>query len=354
MEVIDMFHYLTGDLLKSSAEVLVNTVNCEGFMGKGIAYQFKLRYPLNYLDYVKSCKSGQLRPGKLHYFKEGEKIIINFPTKDKWRAKSKMEYIESGLVSLKKLIIDLQIKSIAIPPLGSGNGGLIWSEVKKTIELALEDLADSVEIYIYEPSSNNYSSSVPIKEPKLTLSAYVLMKIKENLNRFGTLRLQKTCYFMDLFSQNKFFKFQKHMYGPYDHAIDVISRNIREFQNYHGTSNIKEAESILYSKIVSESVENKMKEIMPNLIKACVFVNTVSSNTELECLSTICYIIENEDGSSPEKIVAGFKNWSEDKARRFSEKTINDGIERLLKEDIIEKGFTGYQIKQQYYDELLK
>ena len=122
-----MMHYTTGDLLKSSAEALVNTVNCEGYMGKGIAYQFKMQYPENNKDYVKACKSGELTVGKLHYFKEKGKIIVNFPTKNKWRANSKIEYINDGLDELIKLIHQLNIKSIAIPPLGSGNGGLIWS-----------------------------------------------------------------------------------------------------------------------------------------------------------------------------------------------------------------------------------
>ncbi|WP_337520356.1 type II toxin-antitoxin system antitoxin DNA ADP-ribosyl glycohydrolase DarG [Anaerotignum faecicola] len=340
---MDVFFYTTGDLLKSEAEALVNTVNCEGYMGKGIAYQFKLRYPENNSDYVKICKRGELKPGNLHYFREGGKIIINFPTKDKWRAKSKMEYIEDGLWELKKLISDLGIKSIAIPPLGSGNGGLNWPEVKKNIELALEDIADTVDIYIFEPSGNNYSLT-PRKEPKLSTSAYILMKVKNNLDRFGSMRLQKTCYFIDLFSSIKYFKFKKHKYGPYDHAIDVISKSIKEFQDYHGTTSTKEAEIILYNKIVSESVEKKIAEIMPSLTRACTFVNSVRTNTELECLSTICFLIETNGALFGEEIVTGFKEWSEDKAKRFNEDMIYSGINRLLLEGIIEEGFIGYQI----------
>ena len=99
-------------------------------MGKGIAYQFKLAFPQNYNDYVKACKSGTLRIGTLHYYQENDKIIINFPTKDKWRANSKLEYIEAGLDKLIILIRKLGISSIAIPPLGSGNGGLRWADEK--------------------------------------------------------------------------------------------------------------------------------------------------------------------------------------------------------------------------------
>lgn len=102
-----MLFYTTGDLLQSNADALVNTVNCEGYMGKGIAYQFKLRFPENNVDYIKACKNGQLKPGKLHYFRECGKIIINFPTKNKWREKSKIEYIETGLDNLSLSIADL-------------------------------------------------------------------------------------------------------------------------------------------------------------------------------------------------------------------------------------------------------
>ena len=103
-----MISYTSGDLLQSSADALVNTVNCEGYMGKGIAYQFKLRYPENNKDYIKACKNGTLQIGRLHYFRERSKVIINFPTKDKWRAKSKLEYIDKGLDELVKLIIYLR------------------------------------------------------------------------------------------------------------------------------------------------------------------------------------------------------------------------------------------------------
>lgn len=129
-----MITYVTGDLLQSEAQCLVNTVNCEGYMGKGIAYQFKLAFPENNASYVRACKNGTLHIGTLHHFQEKGKIIVNFPTKDRWRAKSKLEYIEIGLDQLFDLIEELNISSIAIPPLGSGNGGLVWSDVKQLIE----------------------------------------------------------------------------------------------------------------------------------------------------------------------------------------------------------------------------
>ena len=333
-------HYTTGDLLKSSAEALVNTVNCEGYMGKGIAYQFKMQYPENNKDYVRACKSGELTVGKLHYLKEKGKIIVNFPTKNKWRANSRIEYINDGLDELIKLISQLNIKSIAIPPLGSGNGGLIWSEVKEIIETKLSAIDKMVDIFIYEPSQNYVS--LPTVEPKLSMSALVLMEMKKDLNKFDTLRLQKTGYFTNIFAKEPYFEFKKHKYGPYANSIAIISRNIREFQKYHNVKNTQEAYKILYNKIVSEKIENKMKLLTPAILKATEYVNSIETNHELECIATVAFIIEKQNGLSEEEILQYFKNWSIDKATRFSNDDISNGINKLYSDGIIEKNLTGY------------
>jgi O-acetyl-ADP-ribose deacetylase (regulator of RNase III)/uncharacterized protein YwgA len=336
--------YTTGDLLKSSAEALVNTVNCEGYMGKGIAYQFKLKFPENNKDYVKACKTGELQIGKLHYFIEDGKIIVNFPTKNKWRAKSKIEYVEKGLDELIPLIDNLGIQSIAIPPLGAGNGGLVWSEVKTIIEKKLAVVDEKVQIYIFEPSQNYVSQ--PKAEPNLSLSALILMSIKHHLNKFDTLRLQKTAFYMDVFSRESYFNFTRHKYGPYDNSIAIISRNIKEFQKYHGVMNTEEAYGILYNKIVSGQVEFKLGTLVPFIKIAAEYVNNLSSNHELECLSTITYLLKEKGELSQEEIVDEFKCWSEDKANRFSKEEIINGIEKLFETDIIEKTLMGFTLSQ--------
>lgn len=335
-----MFLYTTGDLLQSSAEALVNAVNCEGCMGKGIAYQFKLQFPENNIDYVKACKNGALKPSKLHYFRERGKIIINFPTKNKWRENSKIEYIERGLDELLLLIRKLHIKSIAIPPLGSGNGGLVWADVKKVIVDKMQVVSRDVELSIYEPSKNYLPS--PAKEPELGVSALVLMEIKQHLNRFNKVRLQKAAYFIRVFSQKKPFDFVAHECVPYAPSIDVVSKGIREFQQYYRTQSTEEAKSILYGKIVSESVNDTINSLLPSIKQACSFVNSISSDHELECLSTICFLIEQSGSMTWEDIVAGFQSWSAEKAMRFSEKEILDGIQKLRSLGIIEKSLIGY------------
>ncbi|WP_130859708.1 type II toxin-antitoxin system antitoxin DNA ADP-ribosyl glycohydrolase DarG [Gracilibacillus phocaeensis] len=337
-----MIVYTTGDLLKSEAEVLVNTVNCEGYMGKGIAYQFKLSFPENYKDYVKACKSGDLQIGKLHYFEEDGKLIINFPTKNKWRAKSKMEYIEKGLDQLLLLMEELDIQTIAIPPLGAGNGGLVWSEVKQVIHAKLNNVDDNRQIYIYEPSQHYVSQ--PKAEPKLSLSSLVLMSMKHHLDTFDTLRLQKTAFFTDVFSGKNYFHFTRHKYGPYDNSIAIISREIKAFQTYHDVNSTEEAYRILCSKIVSDKVNTKLTELDPFVEKAAQFVNTIKQNHELECLSTITYLLLEKEELSREEIIYEFKQWSKDKANRFSEDDIIQGIHKLLQTNVLENTLMGYAL----------
>ena len=253
-----------------------------------------------------------------------------------------MKYIEDGLDSLVSLIKEFNIKSIAIPPLGSGNGGLVWNDVKQVLAQKLKDTAKQVTIYVYEPSRN--FATTPTQEPKLSTSALVLMELKGHLKKFNSLRLQKAAYFMDLFSSKKYFRFVAHKYGPYDHSIDIISKGIREFQQFHGTSSTKEAEKILFNKLTSESVNNTLQALLPWIVKSCDFVNSIETDHELECLATICFLIENSGGLTTDKIVSGFKNWSEEKAKRFTEQEIIEGIQKLYMLGIVEKNLVGYNL----------
>lgn len=127
-------------------------MNCEGYMGKGIAYQFKEKFPENNKNYVKACKNGSLSVGKILFYSEAEKIIANFPTKDKWREKSEYSHIESGLSDLMIGLLERKINSVAIPPLGCGNGGLDWNKVKQMIIEKMLSLP--LEVVVYEPSKN--------------------------------------------------------------------------------------------------------------------------------------------------------------------------------------------------------
>lgn len=146
--------FVIGNIFESNTEAITNTVNTYGVMGKGLALAFRKTYPENYVAYRKAFDADELRVGKMFVFETNQmfpKIIINFPTKKHWRNKSEMIYVEEGLDYLIDVIQKYEIKSISIPPLGCGLGGLQWSEVKALIVSKLSHLSDSVDIVIYEP-----------------------------------------------------------------------------------------------------------------------------------------------------------------------------------------------------------
>lgn len=149
-----MITFTTGNLLEDKSEALVNTVNTVGVMGKGIALAFKKKYPDNMKEYVKACKEGKVVTGKMFITRasaeQDNKWIVNFPTKQHWSGRSQMEWVDDGLVELKRFIVENNIKSIAIPALGAGLGGLNWFEVKSKIVNALSDLTE-VDMVVYEP-----------------------------------------------------------------------------------------------------------------------------------------------------------------------------------------------------------
>ncbi len=147
-----MIIYLKGDIFESGAEAIVNPVNCMGIMGKGLALQFKNKFPKTNIEYTKFCNEGKLLIGTLHHNFENNIHIINFPTKIEWFNKSKMEYISKGLDVLIELIIHTDIHSIAIPALGCGLGGLNWIEIKSLLHNKLTVLSTRVNIYVYEPN----------------------------------------------------------------------------------------------------------------------------------------------------------------------------------------------------------
>lgn len=150
-----MLELVTGNLLEADTEALVNTVNTEGVMGKGIALQFKKKYLDMFEAYQRACKAGLVQPGRMHVYERPDlfnpRYIINFPTKRHWRSPSRIEDIKTGLTALSEEIRKRHIKSIALPALGCGNGGLDWSEVLPAIRSSLADLTD-VRLLVYPPT----------------------------------------------------------------------------------------------------------------------------------------------------------------------------------------------------------
>ena len=329
----------TGNIFESEAEALVNTVNCEGFMGKGLAYQFKQMFPKTNLSYMEVCRKKELKPGKLHSFKEDGKIIINFPTKNKWREKSKISYIEDGMKELNNFIIKENIKSIAIPPLGSGNGGLQWEKVKNIIlKYANSLMKKNIKIEIYEPSLN-YKAKTK-SPPKLTLSHFILMLIKKKLKKFSKFRLQKSAFFLNLYSNENYFKFHANHFGLYSHSIEIISKEIKEFQNYYEFTT-DEALNYAYRTLISSNIEKKLNYVTEPLQKATDLINSFSSNEKIELYSTILYsILQNKN--TEEEIIDFIHNWSSSKKEKFSAKKIINALMYLKENHIIETDLLNY------------
>lgn len=156
-----MTRFIQGDLLRAEAEALVNAVNCVGVMGRGLALQFKNAFPANFKAYEAACRRDEVRPGRMFVFDTGSLIgpryVVNFPTKRHWRDMSRIEDIQAGLEALVEVVRSWSIRSIAIPPLGCGLGGLDWVEVRPLIERHLASLPE-VDVQIFEPAGDNRRS----------------------------------------------------------------------------------------------------------------------------------------------------------------------------------------------------
>lgn len=185
-----MIRFTQGNLLEANVEAVVNTVNTVGVMGKGIALMFKEKFPENYKAYAAACKRGEVEVGRMFVTESpelsGPRWIINFPTKKHWRNPSRLEWVVEGLRDLHSVIVQKGIRSIAIPPLGSGNGGLEWSQVRPTIESALGDLS-GVDIVVYEPTAKYQNVAKGKGVEKLTPARAL---IAEMIRRYETLGLE--------------------------------------------------------------------------------------------------------------------------------------------------------------------
>lgn len=159
--------YLKGNVFEAKTQVVVNTVNCKGVMGKGLALEFKKRYPEMYKEYRRLCEEGAMKIGRLHLYKAVRPWILNFPTKNHWRYKSKLEYIEAGLKTFVEKYKEWGIKSIAFPQLGCQQGGLKWSDVKPLMERYLAGIPElKVIIYLYKPKKEKTARNARRKPRK--------------------------------------------------------------------------------------------------------------------------------------------------------------------------------------------
>ena len=325
-----MIKYIKGNILESSAEAIVNTVNTVGVMGKGIALQFKKAFPNNYKAYREACKNNEVKVGKMFVCSDsniisGEKIIINFPTKTDWRKSSEYEYIEKGLEHLIEIINEYRIKSIAIPPLGAGNGGLEWEKVKKIIINKLQNIEINIEIY--EPTKQ-IVEHLRKEKVKLTkaraLLLYVLYDLVRNGEYVSEFSSEKICYFLQRFGAKKFFKlsYTPHFYGPYSGKVRYIL-NVLNGSYIMGYSdmNTKPFQPLTIIPdgydYVKEYIE-KDSELFEIGEKTKKFLSGFYSDFGLELLSSVDYIITKNNTLKVNEVMTKISEWNDRKRSLFS------------------------------------
>lgn len=322
-----MLKFTTGNLLDSEAQALVNTVNTVGVMGKGIALQFKNQFPLNNKIYIKACKNGEFNIGDLLVVEEesllgGMKTIINFPTKTDWRKPSEYGYIEKGLKKLVELIDDKNIKSIAIPPLGAGNGGLEWNKVKAMMEYYLRNI--NAEVTIYQPNSA-IEEILKSERVKLTPARAMLLTVLFDLVRNGEFvsefSAEKVSYFLQRFGAKDVFKldFSANFYGPYSGKVKHVLYYLNgSYVTGYSAKDKKPFEEIGLRINTEKEIQNFLelpenKRYHEITEKTKTFLRGFYSSFGLELLSTIDYIIQTKGTKSEDVIVDELEKWSERK-----------------------------------------
>lgn len=349
-----MIHSITGNLLESPAEALVNTVNTVGVMGKGLALQFREEFPENYRLYREACKRHELSVGNMFITEDssllhGRKLIINFPTKIHWRYPSKYDYISEGLKSLKKEIVLRGLKSVAIPPLGSHNGGLDWHTVRKMIFRELEDL--DCDIYLYEPDQA-IAERMKAERVKLTPARAMLLLMFGKMVGTGefasVFAAEKLIYFMQRFGGKDFFKidFQPYYYGPYSGGkiAHVLYHLNGSFIKGMGSMDSRPFDFLWLMDDAEDTARKYLSapeynEAMNVCNQTSCFLNGYFSNFSLELLASIDYLLTTNPSFScwrtqDTDITAAaleleLEKWNRRKSRLFTRELIVKGLNHI-------------------------
>ncbi len=350
-----MIEYKRGDLLKEDTEAIVNTVNCVGVMGRGIALQFKKYFPQNFKAYAAACKHKKVRPGRMFTFEIGEltnpQYIINFPTKRHWRGASRIEDIESGLHALVEEIRKHKIRSVAIPPLGSGLGGLDWQQIRARIDTILGEI-DEVQIIVYEPEGAPEAGRMVRnrKVPKMTSGRAALVSLMHRylaglLDPFVTLlEVHKLMYFLQIAGEPLKLNYEKALYGPYAKDLRHVLNHIEGHlvSGYADGGDMPNKELKLVPGALEDAnkfLRNKAKT-RARLEKISGLVEGFESPFGLELLSTAHWIINNESPQSIDDVIDKTYAWNERK-KQFSPRQIRLACDVLAKQDWIEASLTG-------------
>ena len=326
-----MITYTTGNLLEAEVDALVNTVNTVGVMGKGIALMFKERFPANFSAYTKACKADEVQVGRVFVTETGELMgprwIVNFPTKQHWRTKSRIAWIEEGLTDLRRFIERNQVRSIAIPPLGSGNGGLVWGAVKARIDQALGDL-DDVHVVVYEPTAQYQNVAKKTGVEKLTPARSLIAELVRRYWVLGMecsfLEVQKLAWFLERAIDAEGMhnpldlRFEAKLYGPYAdrlrHLLDSLDGSY--LRSHKRIADSDPLDTIWFNDAKREKLalylKTEAKAYLPALEKASQLIDGFESPYGLELLSTVDWLLVQEHvAPEPDALLEGVRHWSE-------------------------------------------
>jgi O-acetyl-ADP-ribose deacetylase (regulator of RNase III) len=335
-----MIEFTTGDILRADAEAVVNTVNCVGIMGRGIALQFKNAFPANFKAYEAACAREQVQPGRMFVFETGTlgnpKFIINFPTKRHWRGKSRMEDIDSGLKALVEEVRRRGIRSIAIPPLGSGLGGLDWADVRPRIEAALRGVND-LHVIVFEPNSApvvTKSRDVPNMTPGRAALVVLMNRYLGGLmDPFVTLiEVQKLMYFMQEAGEPLRLNYKKHHYGPYAdnlrHVLTKIEGHL--VSGYHDGGDAPDKQLELVPGAVKDAAAFLAGDVdtRSRFDRVGNLVEGFETPFGLELLATVHWVVTREHATDAEDAAVKVYAWN-DRKRIFSPRQIGIAYDTL-------------------------
>lgn len=350
-----MITFTQGNLLEARAEALVNTVNTVGVMGKGIALMFKERFDENFRRYAAACKAKEVQTGKMFvtpvHELEGPRWIVNFPTKQHWRAPSRMEWVVDGLQDLRRFLIEQQVKSIAIPPLGAGNGGLEWADVREQIEQALGDL--DIDILVFEPTKQYQNVAKRAGVEKLTPARALIAELVRRYWVLGMecslLEIQKLAWFLERAIERYNpddnplnLQFAPHKYGPYANRLDHLLNNL-DGSYLHSEKRISDADplDVIWfdderKSVVQTYLKSEAKAYTRALEFTAALIDGFESPFGMELLATVDWLLARE-GVSPTvpALREGLRHWrggpdaASRKDRLFDDRALGIALERL-------------------------
>ena len=352
-----MITFTQGNLLAANSEAFVNTVNTVGVMGKGIALMFKEAFPENFLAYKKACARNEVEVGRMFVTERNQLIgprwIINFPTKQHWRYPSKIEWIVAGLVDLERVIKERGIRTVALPPLGSGNGGLEWAIVRGKIEGALSALRD-VDVTVYEPTPKYLNVAKREGVQKLTPARALVAELVRRYWILGIecslLEVQKLAYFLermidDLGRDNPLdLKFEANKFGPYAPRLTHLL-NALDGSYLHCDKRLSDAsplDVIWFDDAKKERVavylsSEEAKDYQPALEATSALISGFESPLGMELLATVDWLINREHvAPTIEAIRTGLERWpggntaGARKRKLFDERLIALALQRLI------------------------